>query len=124
VNTVVDHERGRPLSASLHSLRPKKKPKSRTLLTRATPRLVLLVVRLRQVNIPRHTVRRAKRRRAGLRRRRLGFLLAPQRRRIDDALDDIDERLHYAYGCLCGSLNEQTSRALSERRALCSWHLP
>lgn len=108
--------RSRPQGSALAALRGKKS-KNCTLLARAST-LLLFLVRLRQVNIPRHAssgVRpRRGPRRAGLGRRRLGLLLAPQRRRVDDARDDVAERLCHAYGGLCGRLDEQAARALGE----------
>jgi hypothetical protein len=85
----------------------KKKKKNRTLLARTPIRPILVLLNLRQVDIPRHTVLRTiprhRRRRASLRRRRLRLLLllAPQRRRIDYTLHDITKRLCDANGRLC-----------------------
>ena len=81
-------------------------------------------MRLRQVDIPRHALSRARPGRVGPGRRRLGLLLAPQRRRVDDARDDVAERLRDANGRLSGRLDEQAPRALCERRALFRRHLP
>jgi hypothetical protein len=113
VNTVVDDKHSRPQGSTLTQLSERK---ICTLLARAPTPLLPLLVHLRQVDIPRHALSRARPRRcACLRRRRLGLLLlAPQRGRVDDALDDITERLCHAHRRLGGRLDEQTPRALGE----------
>ena len=51
------------------------------------------------------------------------LLLAPQRGRIDDACDNVAERLHHAHRRLCRRLYKEATRARRERCAFCRRHL-
>ena len=100
-----------------------------------TPRRIL-VLRLGQIDIPRHELTCARSASdggvggparggggGGSSGRRLGLLLLPQRGRIDDARDDVVERLRHAHRRLGGRLDEKTSRARRERLGLGRGHL-
>ena len=98
-----------------------------------TPTRRVLFLHLGQINIPWHAPGRVRSASGGVRgpshgaggnpRRRLGLVLTPQRGCIDDAGDDVVERLSHAYSRLGGRLDEKTSRARCKRCGLYRRHL-